>query len=144
MTPSEIPRIVDVNQIKRSRFGRVEIFSSTGLLIALVKLRPFITMTEVKVNQWDELSLFFFHKRKFTNPIATNGESLEGFMFAIGWCKCSMKKKQFGLYGSLGKIENTKDEWRNKGANISFVGCIIGQSLQYFGDELFQKIQTCY
>ncbi|MBW0518188.1 hypothetical protein O181_057903 [Austropuccinia psidii MF-1] len=65
-------------------------------------------------------------------------------MFAIGWCKCSTKNEKFGLYGSLGKIENTKDEWWNQGANLSSVGCILGQSLRYFGDKLFQKIQTCY
>ncbi|MBW0509877.1 hypothetical protein O181_049592 [Austropuccinia psidii MF-1] len=37
MTPSEIWRLVDVNQIKRIHFGRVAIFSSTGLLTALVE-----------------------------------------------------------------------------------------------------------
>ncbi|MBW0588528.1 hypothetical protein O181_128243 [Austropuccinia psidii MF-1] len=46
-------------------------------------------------------------------------------MFAIGWCKCSIKNKQFGLYGSVGKIENAKAEWRNQGANLSSVGCIL-------------------
>ncbi|MBW0492668.1 hypothetical protein O181_032383 [Austropuccinia psidii MF-1] len=126
ITPSEIWRFVDVNQIKRIHFGCVAIFSSTGLLIALVKFRPFTTMNEVKVNQWDELSQFLFSKRKFTNPIVTNGELIEGFMFAIGWCKCSTKNDQFGLYGSLGKIENEKDEWWNQGANLSSVGCILG------------------
>ncbi|MBW0581652.1 hypothetical protein O181_121367 [Austropuccinia psidii MF-1] len=110
MTPSEIGRVVDVNQIKHIHFGRVESVSSTGLLIALVEFRPFTTMSEVEVNQWDELSQFFFCKKRFTNPIATHGELLEGFMFAIGWHKCSMKNEQFGLYGSVGKIENTKDE----------------------------------
>ncbi|MBW0545758.1 hypothetical protein O181_085473 [Austropuccinia psidii MF-1] len=113
MTPSEIQRVLDVSQIKRIHFGRMAIFSSTGLLIALVKLRPFTTMSEVEVNQWDELSQFLFCEREFTDPIATNGELLEGFMFAIGWRKCSTKNEQFGLYGSLGKIENTKYEWRN-------------------------------
>ncbi|MBW0481128.1 hypothetical protein O181_020843 [Austropuccinia psidii MF-1] len=143
MTPSEIRRLVDVNQIKRIHFGRVAIFSSTRLLSALVEFRPFTTMSEVKVNQWEELSQFLFRKRIFTEPIATNGALLEGFMFAIGWCKCSTKKEQFGLYGSLGKIENTKDEWRNQGANLSSVGRILGQSLQYVGDNLFQNIQNC-
>ncbi|MBW0493467.1 hypothetical protein O181_033182 [Austropuccinia psidii MF-1] len=65
-------------------------------------------------------------------------------MFAIGWRKCSTKNEQFGFYGSLGKIENAKYEWWNRGANLSLAGCILGQSLQYVGDELFQKIQTCY
>ncbi|MBW0562293.1 hypothetical protein O181_102008 [Austropuccinia psidii MF-1] len=129
MTPSEIWRGVDVNQIEHIHFGRVEIFSSTRLLIALVEFRPFTTMSEVKVNQWDELSQFFFCERRFTDPIVTNGALLEGFMFAIGWRKCSMKNEQFGLYGSVGKIENTKDEWQNRGANLSSVGCILGQSL---------------
>ncbi|MBW0552283.1 hypothetical protein O181_091998 [Austropuccinia psidii MF-1] len=54
------------------------------------------------------------------------------------------KNEQFGLYGSVGKIENTKDEWQNQGANLSSVVCILGQSLQYVGDGLFQKIQNCY
>ncbi|MBW0557373.1 hypothetical protein O181_097088 [Austropuccinia psidii MF-1] len=112
MTPSEIWRLVKVNQIKRIHFG-VEIFSSNRLLIALVEFRSFTTMSEVEVNQWDELSQFLFHKRRLTNPIATNGALLEGFMFAIGWRKCSTKNEQFGLYGSLGKIENAKDEWPN-------------------------------
>ncbi|MBW0560338.1 hypothetical protein O181_100053 [Austropuccinia psidii MF-1] len=76
MTPIEIQRVVDVNQSKRIHFGRVAIFSSTGLLISLVEVRPFTTMSEVKVNQWDELSQFLFRKRRFTNPIATNGALL--------------------------------------------------------------------
>ncbi|MBW0573069.1 hypothetical protein O181_112784 [Austropuccinia psidii MF-1] len=125
MTPSEIWRLVDVNQIKRIHFGHVEIFSSTGLLIALVEFRPFTTMSEVKVNQWDELSQSLFCKTIFTNLIATNGELLDGFMFAIGWCKCSTKNEQFGLYGSLGKIENAKDERQSQGANLSSVGRIL-------------------
>ncbi|MBW0531184.1 hypothetical protein O181_070899 [Austropuccinia psidii MF-1] len=129
MTPSEIQRVVDVNQVKSIHFGRVAIFSSTGLLIALVKFRPFTTMSEVEVNQWDELSQFLFCERKFTYRISTNGELLEGFMFVIGSPKCSMKNEKFGLYGSLLRIENTKDGWRNKGANLSSVGCILGQSL---------------
>ncbi|MBW0555612.1 hypothetical protein O181_095327 [Austropuccinia psidii MF-1] len=144
MTPSEIWRLVDVNQIKCIHFGHVAIFSSTKLLIALVEFRPFTTMSEVEVNKWDELSQFFFRERRFTNPIATNGALLEGFMFAIGWRKHSTKNEQFGLYGSLGKIENAKDEWWNGGANLSLVGCILGQSLQYVGDNLFQKIQNFY
>ncbi|MBW0490115.1 hypothetical protein O181_029830 [Austropuccinia psidii MF-1] len=121
MTPSENQRVVDVNQIKHKHFGRVAILSSTALLIAVVEFRPFTTMGEVKVNQWDELSKFSFRERKFTDPIATNGELLEGFMFAIGWRKCSTKNEQFGLYGSLTKIENAKDEWWNRGANFSLV-----------------------
>ncbi|MBW0542067.1 hypothetical protein O181_081782 [Austropuccinia psidii MF-1] len=144
MTPSEILRVVDVNQIKRIHFCCMAIFSSTGLLIALVEFRPFTTMSEAKVNQWEELSQFLFCKRKFTKPVATNGELLEVFIFAIGWRKCTKKNKQFGLYGSLGKIENAKNEWWNQGANLSLVGCILGQSLQYVGDKSFQKIQTCY
>ncbi|MBW0592057.1 hypothetical protein O181_131772 [Austropuccinia psidii MF-1] len=122
MIPSEIQRVVDVNQIKCIHFYCVEIFPSTALLISLVEFRPFTTMSEVEVNQWDELSQFLFCERKFTNPIATNGELLEGFIFAIGWRKCSRKNEQFGLYGSLGKIENAKDEWQNGGANIRLVG----------------------
>ncbi|MBW0505805.1 hypothetical protein O181_045520 [Austropuccinia psidii MF-1] len=101
-------------------------------------------MSEVEVNQWDELSQFLFCERRFINLIATNGALLERFMFAIGWRKCSMKNKKFGLYGSLRKIEDAKDEWRNRGANLSLVGCILGQSLQYVGHNLFQKIQNCY
>ncbi|MBW0578062.1 hypothetical protein O181_117777 [Austropuccinia psidii MF-1] len=101
-------------------------------------------MSEVEVNQWDELSQFLFREKRFTDPIATNGALLEGFMFAIGWRKCSTKNEQFGLYGSVGKIENAKDEWRNRGANLSSVGCILGQSLQYVGDNLFEKIQNFY
>ncbi|MBW0576272.1 hypothetical protein O181_115987 [Austropuccinia psidii MF-1] len=122
ITPSEIWRVVDVNQIKQIHFGCVAIFSSTRLLIALVEFQPFTTMSEVKVNQWDELSQFVFSEKIFTNPIATNGQLLEGFMFAIGWCKCSTKNEQFGLHGSVGKIENPKDEWQNQGANLSLVG----------------------
>ncbi|MBW0545959.1 hypothetical protein O181_085674 [Austropuccinia psidii MF-1] len=144
MTPSEIWRVVDVNQIKCIHFGRVEIFSSTRLLIALVEFQPFKTMGEVEVNEWDELSQLLFCKKRFTDPIATNGALMKVFMFVIGWRKCSTKNEQFGLYGSVGKIENTKDEWQNQGANISSVGCILGQSLQYVWDNLFQKIQNCY
>ncbi|MBW0471136.1 hypothetical protein O181_010851 [Austropuccinia psidii MF-1] len=143
MTPSEIQRVVDVNQIELIHFGRVEGFSSTGLLMALVKFQPFTTMSEVEVNQWDELSQFLFCKKRFTNPIATNGALLEGLIFAIGWRKCSMKNEQFGLYGSVGKIENAKDGWQNRRANLTLVGCILGQSLQYVGDNLFQKFQNC-
>ncbi|MBW0478017.1 hypothetical protein O181_017732 [Austropuccinia psidii MF-1] len=144
MTPSEIQSIVDVSQIKHIHFGRMGILSSTRLLITLVEFRPFTTMSEAKVNQWDELSQFLFFKRKFTDTIATNEELLEGFVFKYGWRKCSTKKKQFGIYGSLGRMEEEKDEWQNPGANLSLVGCILGQSLPYVGDKLFQKIQTFY
>ncbi|MBW0557653.1 hypothetical protein O181_097368 [Austropuccinia psidii MF-1] len=119
-------------------------FSSTGLLIALVEFRPFTTMSEVKVNQWDELSQLLFNKRKFTNPIATNGALLKEVMFGIGRRKCSMKNKKFCLYGSLRKIGNAKDEWLNQGGNVSLMGCMLDQSLRYVEDKLFQKIQTCY
>ncbi|MBW0545610.1 hypothetical protein O181_085325 [Austropuccinia psidii MF-1] len=112
-TPSEIQRVVDVNQIKSIHFGRMAIFSSTGLIIALFKFRPFTRMGEVEVNQWDKLSQFLLHERKFTDLIATNGALLEGFIFPIGLRKCSTKNDQLGLHGSLGKIENPKDEWRN-------------------------------
>ncbi|MBW0567521.1 hypothetical protein O181_107236, partial [Austropuccinia psidii MF-1] len=125
MTPSKIWRVVDVNQIKCIHFGCVAIFSSTRLLIAVVKCRPFTTMSEAEVNQWDELSRFLFCEKRFTNLIAKNGTLLEGFMFAIGCCKCSTKNEQFGLYGSVGKIENTKDEWQKQGANLSSVCCIL-------------------
>ncbi|MBW0503359.1 hypothetical protein O181_043074 [Austropuccinia psidii MF-1] len=87
----------------------------------IFKFRRFTTMSEVEVNQWDELSQFSFCKIKVTGPIATNGELLEGFMFAIGWRKCSTKNEQFGPYGSLRKIENAKDELRNQGSNLSLV-----------------------
>ncbi|MBW0491241.1 hypothetical protein O181_030956 [Austropuccinia psidii MF-1] len=79
-----------------------------------------------------------------TELIETNGALLEGFLFAIGWRKCSTKNKQFGIYRSLGRIEDSKDEWWNQSANLSSVGCILGQSLQYIGDESFQKMRTCY
>ncbi|MBW0558804.1 hypothetical protein O181_098519 [Austropuccinia psidii MF-1] len=125
MTPSEIQRVLDVNKIKHIHFGHVAIFSSTGLLIALDKLRPFTTMGEVEFNQLDELSQFLFWEIKLTDLIATNVALLEGFMFAIGWRKCSTKNEQFGLYGILGEIENTKDEWWNQGENLSLVGCIL-------------------
>ncbi|MBW0528267.1 hypothetical protein O181_067982 [Austropuccinia psidii MF-1] len=121
ITASEIWMVVDVNQIKRIHFGRVEIFSSTGLIIARVEFQPFTTMSEGEVNQWDELSQFLFREKRFTDPIATNGALLEGFMFAIGWGKCSSKNEQFGLYGSVGKIENAKDEWQKEGAHLSSV-----------------------
>ncbi|MBW0482181.1 hypothetical protein O181_021896 [Austropuccinia psidii MF-1] len=117
--------VVDVNQIKGIHFGPVAIFSSTGLIIALVKFRPFTTMSEVKVNQWDELSQFLFQERRFTDPLATIGVLLEGFMFLIGWHKCHTRNEQFGMYGSVGKIEIIKDEWRDQGANLSSMGCIL-------------------
>ncbi|MBW0476771.1 hypothetical protein O181_016486 [Austropuccinia psidii MF-1] len=144
MTPSETTRVVDVNQIKRIHFGDVALFSSNGLHITLVEFRQFTTMSEVKVNQWDELSQFLFFKSKSTNTIAKNGKLLEGFMFEIGWRKCRTKSEQFGLCGSLRKIEYTKDEWRSQDANLSLVGSILGQSLRYVGDILFQNIETCY
>ncbi|MBW0480548.1 hypothetical protein O181_020263 [Austropuccinia psidii MF-1] len=55
-----------------------------------------------------------------------------------------MKNEQFGTYRSLGRIEDAKDEWRNQSANLSSVGCILGQSLPFVGNKLFQKMQTCY
>ncbi|MBW0507001.1 hypothetical protein O181_046716 [Austropuccinia psidii MF-1] len=62
----------------------------------------------------------------------------------IGVCKCSTKNEQFGLYGSLRKIENAKDEWQKQSANLSLVGRNLGQSLRYVGNNIFQKIQNCY
>ncbi|MBW0474695.1 hypothetical protein O181_014410 [Austropuccinia psidii MF-1] len=92
-----------------------------GTILDSKGLRPFTTMSEVEVNQWDELSQFLFCKRRFTELIATNGALIEGFMFTIGWRKCSTKNENFGLYGSLGKIENAKDEWWNRVANLSLI-----------------------
>ncbi|MBW0482893.1 hypothetical protein O181_022608 [Austropuccinia psidii MF-1] len=144
ITTRDSRRIVDLTQIKRIHFGHVATFSLTGLLIALVEFRPFTTMSDIEFNQWDELSKGLFCKRKFRDPIATDGVLMEGFMFAIGWCKCSTKNKKFGIYRSLGRIEDAKDEWQNRGANLSSVGGILAQPLQYLGDILFQKVQTCY
>ncbi|MBW0480813.1 hypothetical protein O181_020528 [Austropuccinia psidii MF-1] len=144
MTPSQIQRVVDVNQIECIYLGCVEIFSSIKLLIALVEFRPFTTMSEVNFNQWDELSQFLFCKKRFTDLIATNGALIEGIMFEIGWRKCSTKNEKFVIYRSLGRIEDTKDEGRNPGTNLSLVGCILAQSLQYVEDKLFKKIKTCY
>ncbi|MBW0507037.1 hypothetical protein O181_046752 [Austropuccinia psidii MF-1] len=84
MAPSEIQRVVDVNQIKHLHFGGVAIFSSTGLLIALVGFRPFTTMSEVGVNQWDELSQFSFCERKFTDPIAKMGHYWRSLCLRLG------------------------------------------------------------
>ncbi|MBW0577113.1 hypothetical protein O181_116828 [Austropuccinia psidii MF-1] len=117
MTPSEIWRV----------------------LIALIEFQPFTTMSEVKVNQWDELSQFLFCKKRFTEPIATNGAFLEGFIFAIGWCKCSKKNEQFGLYGSVGKIENKKDEWRDQGANLSSVPTMLKAPYTCAGCQRFTR-----
>ncbi|MBW0500293.1 hypothetical protein O181_040008 [Austropuccinia psidii MF-1] len=119
----------------------MEIFSSTGLLISLVEFRPFTAISEVEVNQWEELSQFLFCERKFTNLIATNGELLGGFMFTIGWRKCSTKNEQFGLYGRLGKIESTKDEWQNQGANLSSVGCILAFAVTPYAGAAFWQCQ---
>ncbi|MBW0494547.1 hypothetical protein O181_034262 [Austropuccinia psidii MF-1] len=119
MTPRKIQRAVDVTQIKCIHIEHVEISSPTNLLIPLVKFRPLTTMSEVKINQWDELSKLLFRKRRFDDPIATNGELLEGFMFVIGRPKCSTKNKQFG------RIEDTKYEWQNRGEILSLVGCIL-------------------
>ncbi|MBW0492144.1 hypothetical protein O181_031859 [Austropuccinia psidii MF-1] len=55
-----------------------------------------------------------------------------------------MKNKQSGIYQSLGRIEDAKDDWWNQVANLSLVGFILGQSLHYVGDKLFQRMQTCY
>ncbi|MBW0469212.1 hypothetical protein O181_008927 [Austropuccinia psidii MF-1] len=108
MTPSEIWRLVYVNQIKRIHFGLVAIFSSTGLLIALVELRPFTTISEVKVNQWDELSQFLFREQRFTNPMATNGALLEVFMFTIGWPNAAQRVKNLVCIEALGKMKTQK------------------------------------
>ncbi|MBW0558844.1 hypothetical protein O181_098559 [Austropuccinia psidii MF-1] len=43
----------------------------------------------------------------------------------LGGANEAQRIKKFVLYGSLGKIENTKDEWRNQGANLSSVGRIL-------------------
>ncbi|MBW0503339.1 hypothetical protein O181_043054 [Austropuccinia psidii MF-1] len=147
MIPSEIRRLVDVNKIKRIHFGRMAILSSTALLISLVEFRSFTTMSEVKVNQRDELSQFLFCERRCTNPIATNGALLEGFMFPIGWHKFSMKNEQFCLYGSLGKIENTKDEWQDQGANLSLVSnnsnnCLHQGRLQTLHTQIIPLLQA--
>ncbi|MBW0537465.1 hypothetical protein O181_077180 [Austropuccinia psidii MF-1] len=144
MTPSVIWRVVDVTKIKCIHVGHVEIFSSTGLLITLVEFRPFKKMSAVEVKQWDELPKFLFFGRKFTDPVEANGELMEGFIFAIAWCKCSTKDNQFGIYGSLGRIEDAKDEWQKRDSNPSLVGCILGQSSQYVGDKFVPNIPTCY
>ncbi|MBW0560122.1 hypothetical protein O181_099837 [Austropuccinia psidii MF-1] len=144
MTPSEIQRVMDVTQIKRIHFGRMAIFSSTGLLIALVKFRAFTRMSEVKVNQWDELSQFSFVKENLQTQLQQMGNYWRDLCLQLGGTNAAQRMTQFGIRGSLGRIEDAKDEWQNQVANPSSMGCILGQSLQYVGDELFQKIQNCY
>ncbi|MBW0580586.1 hypothetical protein O181_120301 [Austropuccinia psidii MF-1] len=65
-------------------------------------------MSDIEVNQWDELSQLLFRKKRFTLPIAANGALLEGFMFAIGWRKCSTKNEQFSPYGSDANASHAK------------------------------------
>ncbi|MBW0540045.1 hypothetical protein O181_079760 [Austropuccinia psidii MF-1] len=101
-------------------------------------------MSEAEFNPWDELSQLVYQERNSTYQTSTNGELLRGFMLAIEWNKCSTKNQQFGIYGSIGKIEDAEEEWQKQGENIILVGFILGQSLQYVGDKLLQKIQTCY
>ncbi|MBW0499119.1 hypothetical protein O181_038834 [Austropuccinia psidii MF-1] len=108
MTPSEIRRVVDVNPIKCIHFGCVATFSSTGLLIALVKFRPFTTMSEVKVNQWDELSQFLFHKRTFTNPIATNVHYWRNLCLGLGGANAAQRMNNFVFMEVLGKLKRKK------------------------------------
>ncbi|MBW0583532.1 hypothetical protein O181_123247 [Austropuccinia psidii MF-1] len=60
-------------------------------------------------------------------------------MFAIGWRKCSTKNEQFGLYGSVGKIENAKDEWQNRGANLSLVPTMLKAPYTYAGYQRFTR-----
>ncbi|MBW0538770.1 hypothetical protein O181_078485 [Austropuccinia psidii MF-1] len=139
---SEIWRIVDFTQTKLIHFGCVAIFSFTISLISLVEFRPLAKMAEVEVNQLDKLSHVFFCKRNFTDTIPTNGALIKVAMLYSGWHKFSMKNAQFDIYRSLGKIVDTKEEWQNEGENMSSVGCISGQSLLYFGDKFFKKIQT--
>ncbi|MBW0564931.1 hypothetical protein O181_104646 [Austropuccinia psidii MF-1] len=143
MTSSETWRVVDVNQIKSIHFGCVEMLSSTRLLIALVEFGPFTTMSEVKVNQWDELSQFLFCKKRFTDTIAINRALMEVFMFAIGWRKCSTNNEQFGLYGSVRKIENTKDEWQKQGSN-PILAANASQANHYActSSQKFKKLST--
>ncbi|MBW0499659.1 hypothetical protein O181_039374 [Austropuccinia psidii MF-1] len=47
------------------------------------------------------------------------------------------------VYGSLGKIENTKDEWWNRGANLSSLGRILRQSLQYAANASHANHYAC-
>ncbi|MBW0552200.1 hypothetical protein O181_091915 [Austropuccinia psidii MF-1] len=124
MTPSENQRVVDVNQIKRIHFGPMAIFSSTGLLIAVVEFRKFTTMSEVEVNQWDELSQFLFHGRKFSEPIAMNGALLEGFRFVIGWHKCRQRMSNLVFMEVLGKLKTQKMNGRTKGQILAWLAAL--------------------
>ncbi|MBW0477904.1 hypothetical protein O181_017619 [Austropuccinia psidii MF-1] len=114
MIPSEIMRFVDVNQIKRIHFGRVAIFSSTGLVIPLVKFRPFTTMSEIEVNRWDELSQFVFHKRNFTDLIATNGHSLRDLCLQLGGTNSAQRTNNLVFMEVLGKLKMQKMNGRTK------------------------------
>ncbi|MBW0478309.1 hypothetical protein O181_018024 [Austropuccinia psidii MF-1] len=126
MTPSEIQRVVDVNQIKLPHFGCVAIFSSNGLLIALVEFRPFTTMSEVEVNQWDELSQFLFCERKFTDPIQTNGNYWRDLCLQLGGANAAQRMNNLVFMEVLGKLKIQKMNGGTKGqilacyeANIS-------------------------
>ncbi|MBW0566043.1 hypothetical protein O181_105758 [Austropuccinia psidii MF-1] len=46
----------------------------------------------------------------------------------------------------LGKLKTQKMNGGNEGKILAWLAafCILVQSLQYVGDKLFQKIQTCY
>ncbi|MBW0537337.1 hypothetical protein O181_077052 [Austropuccinia psidii MF-1] len=121
MTPSEIQRDVDVNQIKCIHFGPVAIFSSTGLLIALVKFRPFTTMSEVEVNQWDALSQFLFHERKFTNPIATNGHYWGDLCSRLGGANAAPRMKNLVFMEVLGKLKTQIMNGGTKGQILAWL-----------------------
>ncbi|MBW0562664.1 hypothetical protein O181_102379 [Austropuccinia psidii MF-1] len=92
-------------------------------------------MGKVKVNPWDELSQFFFRKKRFTNPIATNGELLEVFMFAIEWRKCSTKNEKFVCMEVLGKLKTQK---MNGGTKVPILARSLGvpsfDQVNYEGD----------
>ncbi|MBW0589876.1 hypothetical protein O181_129591 [Austropuccinia psidii MF-1] len=108
MTPSEIWRVVDVNQIKSIHFGRVEIFSSTRLLIALVEFRPFTTMSEVKVNQWDEVSQFLFREQRFTPPLQQMEHYWRDLCLQLGGTNAAQRMNNLVCMEVLGKLKMQK------------------------------------
>ncbi|MBW0578806.1 hypothetical protein O181_118521 [Austropuccinia psidii MF-1] len=114
ITPSEIWRVVDVNQIKHIHFGRVAIFSSTGLLIALVEFRPFTTMSEVEVNQWDELSQFLFRKRDSPTRLQPMEHYWRDLCSRLGGANAAQRMNNLVCMEVLGKLKTQKMNGRTE------------------------------
>ncbi|MBW0521647.1 hypothetical protein O181_061362 [Austropuccinia psidii MF-1] len=121
MTSSEIQRVMDVNQIKHIHFGCVAIFSSTGLLIALVEFRPFTTMSEVEVKHGMNYHNSLFVKENSPTRLQQMGNYWRDLCLQLGGANAARRMNNLVFMEVLGELKTQKMNGGTKGQILAWL-----------------------